>query len=165
MLQGKSLVCRYLVEHHKAYMTGGGARLQDAMDGFDILTYDNIILFHYARAETEFCYEAMEIFKDGMGFSRKGKSKMKKWGMTHMRGCQWHTASAVQCEHRQATYPPPPTIPYTFLDPLGPLVGAVSGMTTSEAQRPHPGRMRRLRAVGVMGISVSAAPWGMPSQT
>ena len=65
-------------------MTGGDARLRDAMDGFDILTYDNIILFHYARAETEFCYEAMEIFKDGMGFSRKGKSKMKKWGMTHV---------------------------------------------------------------------------------
>ena len=82
-----------------------------------------------------------------------------------MRGCQWHTASAVQCEYRQATYTPPPTIPYTFLGPLGPLVGAVSGMTTSEAQRPHPGRMRRLRAGGVVGISASAAPVGMPLQT
>ena len=66
---------------------------------------------------------------------------------------------------RRVTYPPSPTIPYTFLNPLGPLVGQISGMTTYGAQRPHPGRMRRLRAGGVMGISVSAAPWGMPSQT
>ena len=56
-------------------MTGGDARLRDAMDGFDILTYDNIILFHYARAETEFCYEAMETFKVGWASLAKANQK------------------------------------------------------------------------------------------
>jgi hypothetical protein len=66
---------------------------------------------------------------------------------------------------QRVRYPPPPPIPYTFPGRLDPLVGAASGTTTSEAQRPHPGRIRKLRAGGVMGISVSAAPVGMASQT
>ena len=65
---------------------------------------------------------------------------------------------------QRVRYPPPPPIPYTFPGRLDPLVGAASGTTTSEAQRPHPGRIRKLRAGGVMGISVSAAPVGMASQ-
>ena len=83
----------------------------------------------------------------------------------YMRVYSGYTVTSVQCTASMATYPPSPTIPYTFLDPLGPLVGAVSGMTTSEALRLHLGRMRRLRAGGVGGISASAAPVGMPSQT
>ena len=65
----------------------------------------------------------------------------------------------------RATLPPPPTIPYTFLDPLGPLVGAASGTTTAEAQRSHAARIRRLRAGWCVEISASAAPEGVPSQT
>jgi hypothetical protein len=84
LLQGKSMVCRYLVEHHKAYMCGGDARYRDALEGFNIYDYEGIILFHYARSQTEFCYDAMETFKDGMGFSRKHNSRMKKWGRVHV---------------------------------------------------------------------------------
>ena len=40
MLQGKSMVCRYLVEHNKAYLTGGDSRARDSLDGFNILDYD-----------------------------------------------------------------------------------------------------------------------------
>ena len=84
MLQGKSMVCRYLVEHHKAYLTGGDSRARDSLDGFNILDYDGIIIFHYARNQVDFCYEAMETFKDGMGFARKNRSRMKKWGRVHV---------------------------------------------------------------------------------
>jgi hypothetical protein len=82
-VQGKSVVCRYLAEHHKAYLTGGDARCRDALDGFNIVDYDSgIILFHYARNQSEhFCWEAMETFKDG---SRKNHSRMKRWGRVHV---------------------------------------------------------------------------------
>jgi len=47
--------------------------------------HEGIILFHYARNQSEhYCWEAMETFKDGMGFSRKHHSKMKKWGLAHV---------------------------------------------------------------------------------
>ena len=80
---------------------------------------------------------------------------------THMRVSELEWVTRAQ----RVRYPPPPPIPYTFPGRLDPLVGAASGTTTSEAQRPHPGRIRKLRAGGVMGISVSAAPVGMASQT
>ena len=56
------------------------------VDGFNIVDYDSgIILFHYARNQSEhFCWEAMETFKDGMGFSRKNHSRMKRWGRVHV---------------------------------------------------------------------------------
>ena len=84
-MQGKSVVCRYLAEHHKAYLTGGDARCRDALDGFNVLDYEGTILFHYARNQSEhYCWEAMETFKDGMGFSRKNHSRMKRWGRVHV---------------------------------------------------------------------------------
>ena len=84
-MQGKSVVCRYLAEHHKACLTGGDARCRDALDGFNILDYEGIILFHYARNQSEhYCWEAMETFKDGMGFARKNHSRMKRWGRVHV---------------------------------------------------------------------------------
>ena len=82
-----------------------------------------------------------------------------------MRGCQLQQETSVQSLALWATYPPPPTIPYTFLYPLGPLVGAASGTTTAEAQRPHAARIHRLRAGWCVEISASAAPEGVPSQT
>ena len=37
------------------------------MDGFNVLDYEGIILFHYARNQSEhYCWEAIETFKDGM---------------------------------------------------------------------------------------------------
>jgi hypothetical protein len=49
------MVCRYLAEHHKAYLTGGDSRCRDSLDGFNILDYEGIILFHYRR-ERHFKY-------------------------------------------------------------------------------------------------------------
>ena len=79
------MVCRYLAEHHKACSTGGDARCRDALDGFNVLGYEGIILFHYARNQSEhYCWEAMETFKGGMGFPRKNHSRMKRWGRVHV---------------------------------------------------------------------------------
>lgn len=74
---GKSTVCNWLLDNKSCYFVDGG-KYADILYGYD---NEDIIIFDLPKSSEDFCpYKAMEIFKNGRGFSSKYTSGMKVFG-------------------------------------------------------------------------------------
>lgn len=74
---GKTALGRFLVENHDAFYCTGG-KIADIMHAYE---RQEIVVFDMARCKDHeaWPYEVMEFMKNGMGFSGKYESKMKKF--------------------------------------------------------------------------------------
>lgn len=79
--KGKSTFARYLIDHYNAFYTNGGK-------GTDTIhAYNNqpVVIFDYVRQAEEYVnYGVMEAIKNGVAFSPKYESQLKRFKVPHV---------------------------------------------------------------------------------